>query len=559
MNDEYSAPIELPEDDLAPTEPTFYSESGEYLTFSELLPSNATTANELFTPHVRGALEQIYMQQGEAEYTRYEQQLIDRARATKGVSVGDIRTLLKPVLKDLQLAKKQVDAEDRAEWAKKQREKKASSCPYPDFIINRFGDIIVQPTYANFKAMCNTLDIHLQMDVIRRVQAVPPKIRAVHSVNEAANAFALEVQDHCTREGIRANTKTVLSWIKAAADESRVNPVREYLEQQSRKYAIPPAERGQTIINLFGCLSFENDVTEQELSSYLNLFGKWLVQCVAMAHNEHGNYGAEFVLVLQSKEQGIGKTSFFRYLCSPPELQGYFLEGRQLNPANKDDVLEDTSCWICELGELEGTTKKKEVDRLKAFITNKSDRVRAPYDPASCNYPRFTSFAGTVNETGFLTEAGRRFVVIPIIDIDRKQMNQIDVGKLWAEAYDAYKEAPNSFRLSKEELQATIRSSDKFRAIFSEEQAILDSFDWDADSADWNEWTATEIAKELGLKEVARVGKALRNMGYERTADVNIDRRYRVLHGSSRYMLPPLTDEAIQRTKHTEQPYETGG
>ena len=138
-------------------------------------------------------------------------------------------------------------------------------------------------------------------------------------------------------------------------------------------------------------------------------------------------------------------------------------------------------------------------------------------------------------------------------------MNQIDVGKLWAEAYDAYKEAPNSFRLSKEELQATMRSSDKFRAIFSEEQGILDSFDWDADSADWNEWTATEIAKELGLKEVARVGKALRNMGYERTADVNIDRRYRVLHGSSRYMLPPLTDEAIQRTKHTEQPYETGG
>ena len=52
-------PDELPEDDLIPIEPTFYSDGGEYLTFSELLPSNATTANELFTTHVRGALEQI--------------------------------------------------------------------------------------------------------------------------------------------------------------------------------------------------------------------------------------------------------------------------------------------------------------------------------------------------------------------------------------------------------------------------------------------------------------------------------------------------------------------
>lgn len=551
--------VELLEDDLTMKEATFYSETGEYLTFSELLPHDAATATDLFTRYVKDALEQVYMQQGETEYTRYEQQLIDHARATKGVSVSDVRALLKPVLKDLRQAAKQVDAEDRAEKRQKQREKKALSCPYPDFLINRFGDIVVQPTYANFKIMCSKLNICLQMDVIRRLQAVPPEIRTIHSTNEAANAFALEIQDHCIREGIHANAKTVLSWIKAVADESRVNPVREYLEQQSIKYAIPSNERGKIIAGLFNCLIFEDDVTEQEQGSYLNFFSKWLVQCVAMAHNEHGNYGAEFVLVLQSKRQGIGKTSFFRYLCSPPELQGYFLEGRQLNPANKDDVLENTSCWICELGELEGTTKKKEVDRLKAFITNKLDRVRAPYDPASCNYPRFTSFAGTVNETGFLTEAGRRFAVIPIIGIDLEQMYQIDIGRLWAEAYDAYKEAPNSFRLSKEELQITVQNSDKFRVIFSEEQAILDSFDWDADSAHWNEWTAKAIADELGLKDISRVGKALRNMGYEQTRDVNIDRRFRILHGSSRYMLPPLTNDTIQRIKHTEQPYETGG
>ena len=413
-------------------------------------------------------------------------------------------------------------------------------CPYPDFTVSKTGKVQLKSTFSNFKTMCSLQNIPVRLDIIQRTLAVPADIRKGHSPNGAEGAFCVYLQDCCTRAGIRTNAKQVQAWIKVLADANRVNPVREYLERQSGIYQIPEDERGKACMQVFNCLQFAEDVTEEQRGKYAGLFGKWLVQCVAMAHNENRKYGADFVLVLQSKKQGAGKTSFFRHLCSPKELQGYFLEGCSMDPSNKDDVLQNTSCWICELGELEGTTRKKEVDRLKAFLTNKSDRVRAPYDAAACDYPRLTCYAGTVNEPDFLREAGRRFVVLPIVGVELSQLKRLDINAMWAEAYDAYKTAPNAFRLTEEEKQDVVSDSDQFRSVSSEEQLIRDLLDWDSDPAEWQERTPSEIARAIDVKNISAVGRALGNLGYEKTKDVNISRRYRVLHGSRLYNVPAL-------------------
>lgn len=413
-------------------------------------------------------------------------------------------------------------------------------CPYPDYTVTKTGKIQLKSTFSNFKTMCRLQNISVRLNVIQRTLAVPSEICKGHSPNGAESAFCVELQDCCTRAGIRTNAKQVQTWVKVLADANRVNPVREYLERQSEKHQIPEDERGKACMQVFDCLQFAADVTEEQRGKYANLFGKWLVQCVAMAHNENGKYGADFVLVLQSRRQGAGKTSFFRHLCSPKELRDYFLEGCSMDPSNKDDVLQNTSCWICELGELEGTTRKKEVDRLKAFLTNKSDRVRAPYDAAACDYPRLTCYAGTVNEPDFLREAGRRFVVLPIVGVELSQLERLDIGAMWAEAYDAYKTAPNAFRLTEEERQDVVSDSDQFRSVSSEEQLIRDLLDWDSDPLDWEERTASEIARAIEVKDVRAVGRALSNSGYEKTNDINVPRRYRLLHGSRLYNVPAL-------------------
>lgn len=109
---------------------------------------------------------------------------------------------------------------------------------------------------------------------------------------------------------------------------------------------------------------------------------KWLHQCIAMALNgtvpntrnkdnkdnasstsstsEHHKgwkgrmskrlkvYGADGVLVLQG-DQGIGKTM----LCSKIAVyDDWFMEGVSIDMGNKDSIIQATSCWIAELGEI---------------------------------------------------------------------------------------------------------------------------------------------------------------------------------------------------------------
>ncbi len=529
------------------TEEQNYLLSRDYarIPFADLIPPAPQSARDLCTPAIYEELERIYLEDGEPAFVQHQQEIIDAAKNAKGIRITDVRGFLDAVLRQVRRRLKDAQQEEKQEQARQRREAAEQSCKYPDFTVDIFGKIHLQPTYENFKTMCKRCGISIQSDMIRRRMIIPTEIRNRHSMNCAEKAYSLGIQDQCTREGIHTNANQVREWIKAEADENRVNPVRLYLERQAEDYQIQSDQAGEMMKAVFDCLQFSEDMTEEQYEKYYLLYSKWLVQCVAMAHNEQGRYGAEFVLVLQSKRQGAGKTSFFRQLCSPPELQGYFLEGRSMNPERKDDILENTSCWICELGELESTTRKREMDKLKAFLTNSKDRVRAPYDPADCEYPRLTCYAGTVNEPDFLREAGRRFVVLPIIGVDLPRLKKLDMNRLWAEAYFVYRSDPNYFRLDQQETQEAVAASEEFRSIFTEEQAVRDLLDWGSDPADWREYTASEIARALELKDAARVGKALRNLGYEKTSNVDIDRRFRILHGSTYYTVPPLKRSAV--------------
>lgn len=50
-----------------------------------------------------------------------------------------------------------------------------------------------------------------------------------------------------------------------------------------------------------------------------------------------------------------------------------------------------------------------------------------------------------------------------------------------------YQANPAGFRLDRYELQDTVKKLEAFRAVFTEEQAVIDGFQWDADGADWED------------------------------------------------------------------------
>ena len=122
-------------------------------------------------------------------------------------------------------------------------------------------------------------------------------------------------------------------------------------------------------------------------------------------------FSLDLILVFKGK-QGIGKTRFFEHLAMLPQ---YFGEGVCIDPRNKDSIIQATSNWICELGEI-GSTLKKDMDSVKAMLTKANDEYRLPYGRTTLKFPRMTSFVGTVNDDKFLIDqtGNRRFATVPI-------------------------------------------------------------------------------------------------------------------------------------------------
>ena len=98
-----------------------------------------------------------------------------------------------------------------------------------------------------------------------------------------------------------------------------------------------------------------------------------------------GTKNIEGILTLQGK-QGIGKTRLIKKL-----IPIYVKTGLELDPSDKDKVYQCIKYWVAELGELDSTLKR-DLAKLKAFITESSDEFRRPYAMKPMVYPRRTSF-----------------------------------------------------------------------------------------------------------------------------------------------------------------------
>jgi putative DNA primase/helicase len=138
------------------------------------------------------------------------------------------------------------------------------------------------------------------------------------------------------------------------------------------------------------------------------------------------------VLTLQGP-QGIGKTAFVASLVPDPVLRERIVKlDHHLDPQDKDSQLGAISNLIVEIGELDSSFRK-DIARLKGFITRDSDSIRRPYARANSDYPRRTVFAATVNASDFLQDetGNTRFWTIPVIRIAYE--HQIDMQQVFAQ------------------------------------------------------------------------------------------------------------------------------
>lgn len=258
-----------------------------------------------------------------------------------------------------------------------------------------------------------------------------------------------------------------------------------------------------------------------------NLIKKWMWQSLTLLYNisnteTEQSIGSAGCLVFQGK-RGIGKTEFFKYLCSfAPQ---YFKMGAKLKFENKDTLIEALGYWLVELGEVEGTLKKAEVEDLKNFITCDEDEVRLPYGRGSRKTPRMTSFSATCNSMEFLKDetGNRRFWIVELHKrICRKDMYSIDPLQLWRQIFEQCEVSLDNqgFRLTYEEeeilndrsqdYQIPLKGEDTVRDIIF--QIINGENSYEEKQLTVTEWmTMVGNFKNLTSREVGRV---LSKMGY---------------------------------------------
>ena len=332
------------------------------------------------------------------------------------------------------------------------------------------------------------------------------------------------IYDELQTEFEKCNIAKIADMLLVIASDNRVNPILDMIK--SAKW--DGKDRIEEIYNIFGI--GKDDKLSREI------IRKWLMQAVCGLFNDDKHpFSLDLILVFKGK-QGIGKTRFFEHLAMLPQ---YFGEGVCIDPRNKDSVIQATSNWICELGEI-GSTLKKDIDSVKAMLTKANDEYRLPYGRATLKFPRMTSFVGTVNDDKFLIDqtGNRRFATVPISDdvhIDyNKQIKPFDSLQLWGQIYRIVQEEiakgatiASCFRLDPEMKEELENRNQEYTKPMKAEDEVIDilsrlNMEKQITSANYiitDEYmTVTEfIGQHTSLNKYTteQVGRVLTKLGYK--------------------------------------------
>lgn len=320
-----------------------------------------------------------------------------------------------------------------------------------------------------------------EMNRRTEISGLPPQ----YSGEDAHNLLVTLITDFMSSMSYRRATGPVVyDALNVIANENRYHPVLELLDDE-------PWDGTDRLPDICHMMGVTDDF-------HKTLVKKWALQTIAVLYNsEENRIAAQGVLVLQG-EQGIGKTQFFRHLAIREE---FFKGGATLDMSNKDSLMSATKVWICELGEIDSTTKKEQ-SALKAFLTEQIDRFREPYARAETVRPRRTSFCGTVNPTRYLRDetGNRRYWTIPIksVDIDAVVNHSPDwYAQFWRQMHEEYKCNPKGYLLTRQEQDRVNQCNSDFEAELHGEDEFMTLFDTIADISVWQWRTAADIAKIL--------------------------------------------------------------
>lgn len=283
-----------------------------------------------------------------------------------------------------------------------------------------------------------------------------------HDANDASLRRMLETPIKFGGYGLRVTDRDLTAAIRLVSEKNGFHPVREYLNGLRWDGA---ARLDTAFIRYLGS---EDNAYTREVTRLVFLGG--VTRIFQPGHK------FDFVAILEGI-QGKRKSTFIEKMAKswfeelPPEFS---------NPKAMVEVMQGS--WILEIPELSGFARA-EVQDIKAFISDRCDKIRLAYDRRASEFPRQCIFVGSTNDSEYLKDqtGGRRFwpIACTVAEIDIDGFED-EVDQLWAEAVHLYRRLAKQYPPGK--LPLYLRD-DEAKRIASVEQEARRAFGADEELA----------------------------------------------------------------------------
>ena len=324
--------------------------------------------------------------------------------------------------------------------------------------------------------------------------------------------------------GINVDAAMADSIVDSVSERKARHPVREYLKalKWDGKQRLPK------MLHLY----FGAEDTEYHAS----VATMWMISGVARIFEP--GCKADYMLVLIGA-QGTRKSSAINVLAKHWSADSFIDIGRP------DAMLGLQGVWIYEIAELAAIKGARDIERVKGFVTSRTDHFRSPYGRRYRDYPRQCVFAGTTNdETPLNDTENRRFWTVDCGNIDLDHLSK-DVDQLWAEALVRYEMGepwhPNTVEVAEacKREQENHRRQDPWQPIverwldnsrthFQPTPGNWIRFDTGMTTSDALQGALSMVKERIDHYASTRMGNVLRDCGLvsRRSAQTGRQRRY---------------------------------
>ncbi len=204
---------------------------------------------------------------------------------------------------------------------------------------------------------------------------------------------------------------------------------------------------------------------------FFTMFKKQLMRAVKCAGIS--KYINRFVFVLHGPQE-IGKSEFLKWLIPNHDL--YYDE--PIRPDDKDSILALSRYLLINLEELD-ELNKKDVAKLKAFISKGTITKRVSYGKHDEKFNRISSIFGSTNKSDLLADDyNSRWLIFKVLDFKWEDyIKKIDPLQIWSQAMHELKKDSKSCELtSKEKAKRDDRNNSDFLQLSKERELLLRYF-----------------------------------------------------------------------------------